>query len=94
MPPALSVGPVVAATEHAAKGDTGAPENPWTRFCAGGEIASTTAAAGVAASVVQQVKYVSVIRACRCIIFLALLFNVVFFCVRQPPSLSGLLRGR
>jgi hypothetical protein len=69
---------MVAATEHAAKGDTGASEDPWTRFCVGGEIASTTAAAGVTASVVQQLKYVSVIRAHRCIIFLALFLNVVF----------------
>jgi hypothetical protein len=56
----------------------GALEDPWTRFCAGGEIASAAVAASVAASVVQQLKYVSVIRACRCIVFLALFLNVVF----------------
>jgi hypothetical protein len=44
-------GPVAAAT--VAKGDVGAPEDPWSKFCAGGEIASAAAAKGVAASVAQ-----------------------------------------
>jgi hypothetical protein len=42
---------VAAAT--VAKGDVGAPEDPWSKFCAGGEIASAAAAKGVAASVAQ-----------------------------------------
>jgi hypothetical protein len=48
---ASSVGLVAAATET--KGDTGALEDLWARFCAGGEIASAAAATGVAASVAQ-----------------------------------------
>jgi hypothetical protein len=50
--------------------------DPWSRFCAvaGGEIASTAAAAGVAASAVQRLKFVSVIIAYECMVFLALLF--------------------
>lgn len=50
---------VVAATEHAAKGDTGTSEDPWSRFYAGCEITSAVVVAGVAASVVQQLKYVT-----------------------------------
>jgi hypothetical protein len=41
---ASSAGPVVAAM--GLKGDTGASEDPWARFCADGEIASTAAATG------------------------------------------------
>jgi hypothetical protein len=59
VPAASSAGPVVAAMET--KGDTGALEGPWARFYADGEIASIAAAMGVAASVAQQLKYVSVI---------------------------------
>jgi hypothetical protein len=80
--PASAAGLVVAATEHAAKGDTGTSEDPWSRFCVGGEIAFAAAAAGLAASVVQQLKYVSVISACGCMVFLALVLNVAFFSVR------------
>jgi hypothetical protein len=50
VPAASFAGPVATATET--KGDTGASEDPWARFCAGGEIASATATTGVAASVV------------------------------------------
>jgi hypothetical protein len=51
VPAAVSVGPVVVAT--VAKGDVGAPKDPWSKFYAGGEIASVAAAKGVAASVAQ-----------------------------------------
>jgi hypothetical protein len=88
---ASSASLVVAATEE--KGDIGASKDPWARFCAGGEIASTATAAGVAASIAQQLKYVSVIRACSCVVFLALFLNVVFG-VRRPPLWNVLLRGR
>ena len=44
----------------AAKGDTGTSLDPWSKFCAavdgGGELASATAAAGVAASVARQLR--------------------------------------
>jgi hypothetical protein len=75
------------------KGDTGASEDAWARFCASSEIASAIAATGVAASVAQQLKYMSVISACSCVIFLALFLNVVFG-VRRLPSWNVLLRGR
>jgi hypothetical protein len=59
-------------------GDTGTSVHPWSRFCAAaggeGELASTAAAAGVAASAMQQLKFVSGIIAYECIVFLALLF--------------------
>jgi hypothetical protein len=46
----------------AAKGDTGTSPDPWPKFCiaadGGGELASTAAAASVAASVVWQLRYV------------------------------------
>jgi hypothetical protein len=38
-----------------------------------GEIASAAAAKGVAASVAQQLKYVSVTSVCNCIVFVVLL---------------------
>jgi hypothetical protein len=49
----------------------GASEDPWARFCAGGEIASTASATSVATSVAQQLKYVSVVSACSCVVLLA-----------------------
>jgi hypothetical protein len=61
---------VAAAT--VAKGDMGAPEDPWSKFCTGGEIASAATAKGVAASVAQQLKYVCVTSVCNCIIFVVL----------------------
>jgi hypothetical protein len=46
------------------KGDKGTLEDPWSRFCVaargGGELASAAAAVGVAASAVQQMRFVSV----------------------------------
>jgi hypothetical protein len=38
----------------------GSSQDPWSKFCAGGEIASAAAAKDVAASVAQQLKHVSV----------------------------------
>jgi hypothetical protein len=58
----VSVGLVAAATVE--KGDVGAPEDPWSKFYVGGEIASATTAMDVAASFVQQLKYVSVTSVC------------------------------
>jgi hypothetical protein len=37
----------------------GSSQDLWSKFCAGGEIASTAAAKDVAASVAQQLKHVS-----------------------------------
>jgi hypothetical protein len=61
------------ATATGTKGDTEAPEDLWSKFCAGGEITSAAAVKGVAASVAQQLKYVSVNSACSCVIFIVLL---------------------
>jgi hypothetical protein len=38
----------------------GSSQDPWSKFCAGGEIASATTTKDVAASVAQQLKHVSV----------------------------------
>jgi hypothetical protein len=38
----------------------GSSQDPWSKFCAGGEIASVVAAKDVAASFGQQLKHVSV----------------------------------
>jgi hypothetical protein len=83
VPPASAVGLVLAAKGPAAKADAGTLEDPWLRICAGGEITSTATAAGVAASIVQQLKSVSVISACRCMVFpCSVVLNVAFFGVR------------
>jgi hypothetical protein len=55
---AVSAGLVAAAT--VAKGDVVSSEDPWSKFCTGGKIASAAATKDVAASVAQQLKYVSV----------------------------------
>jgi hypothetical protein len=57
---AVSTGPVAAAT--GTKGDMGASEDPWSKFCAGGEITLVAAA-----------KYVCVTSACSCAVFVVLL---------------------
>jgi hypothetical protein len=73
---ASAAGLVVTTKGAAAKGDAGTSGDPWSRFCAiakgGDEIAYTAAAAGVAASAVQQLKFVSVISACGCMVSLVL----------------------
>jgi hypothetical protein len=55
---------VVAGLMGAAKGDVGTSEDPWSKFCAvvggGGKLASVVVAAGVAASTVQKLRFVSV----------------------------------
>jgi hypothetical protein len=77
VPLASATGLVVAAKGAAAKGDAGTSADPWLRFCAvvgGRDEIVAAAAAGVAASAVQQLKFVSVVIAYECIVFLALLF--------------------
>jgi hypothetical protein len=60
VPSASAAGLVVAAKGAAAKGDTGTSADSWSRFCAvaggEGEIVAA-AAAGVAKSTVQQLKF-------------------------------------
>ena len=73
---ASAAGLVVTAKGAAAKGDAGTSGDPWSRFCAiaggEGEIASAAAGGGVAVSTVQQLKFVSVISACGCMVSLVL----------------------
>jgi hypothetical protein len=40
-------------------GAKGSSQDPWSRFCASGEIASTAAAMDMAGLVAQQLKHVS-----------------------------------
>jgi hypothetical protein len=58
VPTAVTAGPVAMAT--VAKGSS---QNPWSKFCVGGEIASAAAAKDVVASVAQLLKHVSVTSA-------------------------------
>jgi hypothetical protein len=50
----VAAGSVVVAT-----GAKGSLQDPWSMFCASGEIASVTAAKDVAGSIAQQLKHVS-----------------------------------
>jgi hypothetical protein len=54
---------VPAGLMGAAKGDTGTSLDPWSKFCAAAEggvkLASAAAVAGVAASIANQLRYVS-----------------------------------
>jgi hypothetical protein len=45
-----------------AAGAKGSSQDPWSKFCASGEIASVAAAKDVASSVAQQLKHVSSLR--------------------------------
>jgi hypothetical protein len=54
----VTAGPVVVATVM-----KGSLQDPWSKFCIGGEIASAAVAKDVAASVAQQLKHVSVTSA-------------------------------
>ena len=78
MPSAAAIGLVVEAKGDTAKGDAGTLEDPWSRFYAAtrgaDKLASSAAAVGVATLAVQQLKFVSVIIAYVCLVFLALLF--------------------
>jgi hypothetical protein len=61
------------------RGDTGVSEDPWAKFCTDGEIASVVATMGMAASVAQQLKFVSVISACGCVIFMVLFLKIFWW---------------
>jgi hypothetical protein len=51
--------PLAAGFVVAAAGSKGSTQDPWSRFCTSGEIASVAAAKDVAGSVAQQLKHVS-----------------------------------
>jgi hypothetical protein len=49
---------VTAAPAAAAAEAKGASQDPWSKFCASGEITSAAAAKDVAGSIAQQLKHV------------------------------------
>ena len=51
--------PVAATSPTAAVGAKGASQDPWSNFCASGEISSAAAAKDVAGSVSQQLRHAS-----------------------------------
>ena len=51
--------PVVATSPTTTVGAKGASQDPWSNFCASGEISSDAAAKDVAGSVSQQLRHVS-----------------------------------
>jgi hypothetical protein len=51
--------PTAAGSVAVATGAKGSSQDPWSRFCASGEIASATTAKDMAGSVAQQLKHVS-----------------------------------
>ena len=54
--------PVAATSPVAAVGAKGTSQDPWSKFCASGEISSAAAARDVAGIVSQQLKRVSRLR--------------------------------
>jgi hypothetical protein len=59
--------PVAAAPVAKAKG---ASQDPWSKFCASGEITSAAAVKDVAGSVAQQLKHVSRLGLRQCVVFM------------------------
>jgi hypothetical protein len=51
--------PMVAGSVAVTTGAKGSSQDPWSKFCSSGEIASAAAAKDVAGSVAQQLKHVS-----------------------------------
>jgi hypothetical protein len=51
--------PVAATPPAAAVGPKGTSQDPWSKFCANGEISSSSTAKDVAGSVSQQLKHAS-----------------------------------
>jgi hypothetical protein len=56
--------PVAATLPAAVVGAKGTSQDPWSKFCASGEISSAAAARDVAGIVSQQLKHVSRLRLC------------------------------
>jgi hypothetical protein len=59
---AVVLGSVAATSPTAAGGAKGTLQDPWSKFCASGEILSAAAARDVAGFVSQQLKHVSRLR--------------------------------
>jgi hypothetical protein len=68
----------------------GSSQDPWSKFCADGEIASAAAAKDVVASVAQQLRHVSN----RSSFFFHGSDFLTVFCATRPPSPRTLCRGR
>jgi hypothetical protein len=82
-----------------AKGDAGTSEDPWSKFCVvaggGGELSSAAAAADMDASVMQQLRFVSVCNY-HPYIYMVILFYCSEFgclmsgdCLRRASCLGG-----
>jgi hypothetical protein len=67
---AIVPSPVAAPSPAAAVGAKGTSWDPWSKFCASGEIASATAARDVAGIVSQQMKHVGCLRLCWFIVLM------------------------
>jgi hypothetical protein len=61
---------VAAASVAATAEAKGASQDPWSKFCASGEITSATAAKDVASSVAQQLKHVSCLGLRQFVVFM------------------------
>jgi hypothetical protein len=85
----MPVGLAVVAT--VARGDVGSSQDPWSKFCAGGEIALSAAAKDVAASVAQQLKYVSVTSVLQLYHFRSstMIVFVIVGCLRRAHCFGG-----
>jgi hypothetical protein len=84
---AVAAGPVAVATLV-----KGSSQDPWSKFCAGGEIASAAAAKDVATSVAQHLKHVSVTGAFgTCFSSIAPLLTVFMpgGCLRRVHCVEG-----
>ena len=61
---AIVPSPVAATSPAAAVGVKGTSQDPWSKFCASGEISSAAAARDVAGFVSQQLNHVSRLSLC------------------------------
>jgi hypothetical protein len=61
---------VAAASATATAEGKGASQDPWSKFCANGEITSDAATKDMAGSVAQQLKHVSRLRLRQVVVFM------------------------
>jgi hypothetical protein len=89
---AVVPGSVAATSPTAIGGAKGTSQDPWSKFCASGEISSVVAARDVAGFVSQQLKHVSRLRLHWFVVF-DVVANLMIFCGRRPPSPTMLLQA-
>jgi hypothetical protein len=61
---------VAASPAESATEAKGASQDPWSKFCASGEITSAAAVKDVAGSVAQQLKHVCRLGHCQFVVFM------------------------